>query len=84
MEEKPVVPRSHWCTPAFYILRAEDAGSVSRAIESGCGADAPGSFIAWLTKQTAVYAWPMPGERYDIGNLESYELAQKNYLGIRL
>ena len=84
MEEKPAAPRSHWCTPAFYILRAEDAGSVSRAIESGCGADAPGSFIAWLTKQTAVYAWPMPGERYDIGNLESYELAQKNYRGIRL
>ena len=78
------MPRSHWCTPAFYILRAEDAGSVSRAIESGCGADAPGSFIAWLTKQTAVHAWPMPGERFDIGNLESYELAQKNYRGIRL
>ena len=41
------------------------------------------SYIAWLCKQTAVYAMEMPGSRYDIGNLESYETVQKTYTGIR-
>ena len=45
--------------------------------------DAPGSFIAWLSGQTAVHAWEMPGRRYDIGNLASYEEVQKEYAGIK-
>lgn len=73
MEEKPAEPKSHWCTPPFYIYRAEDVGLVKAGIEAGCGTDAPGSFIAWLSAQTPVHAYLMPGRRYDIGNLESYE-----------
>ena len=82
MEEKPAEPKSHWCTPPFYIYKREDVPLVKKGIESGCGVDAPGSFIAWLTTQTAVHAWEMPGKRYDIGNLESYETAQRTYRGI--
>jgi hypothetical protein len=29
-----------------------------------------------------VYAMEMPGSRYDIGNLESYEKVKKEYKGI--
>lgn len=36
-------------------------------------------FIAWLCGQTKVYAWEMPGRRYDIGNLESYEEVKKTF-----
>ena len=39
-------------------------------------------FIAWLAGQTAVYAWEMPGKRYDIGNLESYEEVKRVYKGV--
>ena len=53
-----------------------------KGIESGCGVDAPGSFIAWLCKQTTVHAYEMPGRRFDIGNLESYELVRTTYRGI--
>ena len=56
---------------------------MKRGIESGCGTDAPGSFIAWLSAQTAVHAFEMPGKRYDIGNLTSYEDVKKNYKGIK-
>ena len=73
MEEKPAQPKSHWCCPPFYYIAAGDVPRVAQAIASGCGVDAPGSFIAWLCKQTAVHAWEMPGCRLDIGNLESYE-----------
>jgi glucose-1-phosphate thymidylyltransferase len=55
---------------------------VKKGIESGCGVDAPGSYIAWLCSQTTVHAMEMPGKRYDIGNLESYERVQKEYKGI--
>lgn len=82
MEEKPAIPKSHWCTPPFYIYKASDVGLVKVGIEKGCGVDAPGSFIAWLSTQTAVHAYEMPGKRYDIGNLESYEQVQKEYRGI--
>jgi len=82
MEEKPAEPKSNWCVPPFYIYAKNDTCMVKRGIEEGCGTDAPGSFIAWLCEKTTVYAMEMPGSRYDIGNLESYENAQKTYMGI--
>ena len=82
MEEKPANPKSHWCTPPFYIYKRSDVPMVKRGIESGCGVDAPGSFIAWLSGQVPVHAYEMPGKRYDIGNLASYEEVQKTYKGI--
>ena len=82
MAEKPAEPQSHWCCPPFYFYRRADVPLVKVGIDSGCGVDAPGSFIAWLATQTPVYAWPMPGRRYDIGNLASYEEVQQNYHGI--
>lgn len=82
MEEKPANPKSHWCTPPFYIYKQSDVPMVKKGIESGCGVDAPGSFIAWLSGQVPVHAYEMPGKRYDIGNLASYEEVQKTYKGI--
>lgn len=78
MEEKPANPKSHWCCPPFYYYRKEDLPLVDTGIAEGCGTDAPGSFIAWLCTRTPVHAWPMPGDRLDIGNLESYEEAQRH------
>ena len=82
MTEKSPTPATHWCTPPFYYYKKEDARLVARGIEEGCGVDAPGSFIAWLCEKSPVYAMEMPGRRYDIGNLESYEKVQKEYKGI--
>lgn len=82
MVEKPAQPETHWCCPPFYYYTKEAAKLIQKGIESGCGVDAPGSFIAWLCKQIPAYAMEMPGSRYDIGNLESYEKVQKEYKGI--
>lgn len=82
MEEKPQKPKSNWCCPPFYYYTREDAKLVKVGIESGCGTDAPGSYIAWLSSQTRVHAMEMPGKRYDIGNLESYENVKAEYKGI--
>ncbi len=82
MEEKPKEPKSNWCCPPFYYYIKDDVKFVKKGIESGCGVDAPGSFIAWLISKTTVHAMEMPGSRYDIGNLESYNKVQEEYKGI--
>lgn len=82
MTEKSPAPATHWCCPPFYYYTKEDAKRIQVGIDSGCGTDAPGSYIAWLCGQTKVHAMEMPGSRYDIGNLESYEQVQKEYRGI--
>ena len=82
MTEKSPTPETHWCTPPFYYYTKNDAKLVKEGIAAGCGTDAPGSYISWLCTQTDVYAMEMPGSRYDIGNIESYEKVQKEYKGI--
>ncbi len=82
MEEKPAQPKTHWCCPPFYYYTKDDARLVQKGIDSGCGTDAPGSYIAWLCTQTDVHAMEMPGRRYDVGNLESYNKIKQEYKGI--
>ena len=82
MTEKSPTPATHWCCPPFYYYTKGDAKLVKKGIESGCETDAPGSYIAWLCKISDVHAMEMPGKRYDIGNLESYEKVKAEYIGI--
>lgn len=73
MHEKPQQPPSHWAVPPFYLYLAEDLPLLFQAVASGCGADAPGNLAGWLCKHVTMYAWELPGKRYDIGDLDSYE-----------
>ncbi len=82
MTEKSPTPETHWCTPPFYYYTKTDTRLVAEGIAAGCGTDAPGSYIAWLCKQTPVYAMEMPGKRYDIGDLQSYQAVQTTYRGV--
>lgn len=82
MQEKPEHPFSWWCCPPFYYYMKEDLLLIHEAIRDGCGTDAPGSLAAWLSAHTKMYAMLMPGKRYDIGNLESYQSVQEHYQGI--
>lgn len=82
MEEKPQAPKSHWCTPPFYFYVKADAARIKDAIADGCGTDAPGSLSAWMCRHSVLHSMQMPGSRYDIGNLESYQRVQETYRGI--
>jgi len=73
MQEKPQNPTSNWLAPPFYYLIASDVAKIRQAIDEGCAVDSPGGFIAWLSACSTVHAMEMPGKRYDIGDLESYE-----------
>lgn len=72
-EEKPQDPKGNLAVPPFYCYRACDVKCIQEALDNGCGYDAPGSFAAWLSKQTEMHAYLMPGKRYDIGDINSYE-----------
>ena len=50
----------------------KDVQQIPEALAAGCGADAPGSFAAWLSRQMPMHAFVMPGKRYDVGDVESY------------
>ena len=82
MQEKPAVPNSNWCCPPFYFYVKDDMKKIGQAISDGCGTDAPGSLVAWMCKHSEVYAMEMPGKRYDIGDVKSYEAVCVIYRGI--
>ena len=72
-EEKPAEPKGNLAVPPFYFYKLKDLKRITEALADGCGYDAPGSFAAWLSEKAPMHAYRMPGKRYDIGDLESYE-----------
>ncbi len=83
MQEKPREPESNWAVPPFYIYTKEDLPYIKKACTPQsdgsliCGTDAPGDFISWFCSVRPVHAWLMEGKRHDIGDMKSYEAAQK-------
>ena len=80
-EEKPQIPKGNLAVPPFYYYRRGDLNRIPEALDSGCGYDAPGSYAAWLSGKTTMYAWKMPGNRYDIGDMKSYEAVRDSFIG---
>ena len=78
-EEKPKKPKGNHAVPPFYFYRAADIHRIQEALDAGCGYDAPGSFAAWLSGKVNMHAYVMPGKRYDIGDMKSYEAVQAAY-----
>ncbi|MFP4431068.1 MAG: nucleotidyltransferase family protein [Spirochaetota bacterium] len=75
--EKPEHPKSNWAVPPLYIYRPDTlTEELALYLAEGHNPDAPGSFIPWLIRRKAVFAFPFDGARHDIGTLESYETVQ--------
>jgi glucose-1-phosphate thymidylyltransferase len=74
--EKPVDPQSDLAAIALYFLPAATWPLLDRYLAEGGNRDAPGHFIAWLVRETAVYAEPIAGSWHDIGDLESLARAR--------
>ena len=72
MEEKPLVPKSEWAVPPFYIYLQKDLDLVRHSVENGCGKDAPGNLAHYMVDRTKMHAWPMSDGRFDIGSLDTY------------
>ena len=85
MEEKPLQPKSTWAVPPFYIYMKKDLELVRKAVDNGCGKDAPGNLAHYLCDHTVMHAWPMAGTgenlRFDIGSIDTYREACLRYGG---
>lgn len=79
MQEKPDKPVSNWAVPPFYIYKKEDLPLIRKSISEGCQLDAPGNLANYLFQRTPMHAWEMPGKRYDIGTLDTYEEVKKYF-----
>lgn len=79
-EEKPQEPKGNLAVPPFYYYKSGDVKRIKEALDNGCGYDAPGSFAAWLSGQIPMHAYKMPGKRYDIGDINSYEFVKRVFL----
>ena len=71
--EKPREPRTDILSPPIYIYHRRDLALVDVYLRQGGNADAPGHFVEWLHRRTAVWAHFLGGRRHDIGNLESLQ-----------
>lgn len=78
-EEKPAVPKSTMAVPPFYLYRRETLALIDDYLADGGNPDAPGNFVPWLAARRSVFAYVFEGRRYDIGNHDSYEEAQRAF-----
>ena len=69
--EKPADPQSALASIALYFLPASIWPLLERYLDEGGNRDAPGHFFAWLVERTTVYAEPITGPWWDIGDLDS-------------
>lgn len=74
-EEKPANPKSNLASPPCYIFTHETLNDIKRYLSQGNNPDAPGNFVKWLYNEKEVYAFRFYHQRYDIGNLKSYQRA---------
>lgn len=79
MTEKPENPGSNWAIPPFYIYKKDDIYEIEKGIKEGCPTDAPGNFISWLCERADIFAYEMPGKRFDIGSIEGYEKIKDSF-----
>jgi glucose-1-phosphate thymidylyltransferase len=78
-KEKPEYPRTNLIAICLYLFPKEKLELVSEYLEGGNNPDAPGYYIKWLVENEAVYGFPFSGRWFDIGDLKSYEEAEKSY-----
>ncbi|MBU0530359.1 MAG: nucleotidyltransferase family protein [Candidatus Aenigmatarchaeota archaeon] len=77
--EKAEEPKTTLASTAVYIFPAETRMHLDEYIANKNNPDAPGYFVAWLGKKIPVFGYTFKGKWFDIGSLESYELAKREW-----
>lgn len=79
--EKPQEPPSSLIATGIYYFPKGKAGFVTEYLNEGVQRDAPGHFVAWLLKRQAVKCYVFDGRWYDIGDIVSYQRADREFGG---
>ena len=79
--EKPRHPKSRLASLAIYVLPVAVQPLVGAYLRQGGDRDAPGHFLGWLARRTAVYGYVAAGACYDVGTPGAYAAAQRAFRG---
>ncbi len=75
--EKPPHPKSTLASTLVYMLPKESLALIDKYASYGLPLDRAGDYIAWLTKQRDVQAFPFEGIWFDIGTPEQLREADE-------
>ena len=78
-EEKSQHPPGTLAAVGLYLFSKEKLHWIDDYIAEKQNQDAPGFYVSWLVKKAEVYAFPLRGKWYDIGDLGSYKKADEEY-----
>lgn len=79
--EKPIDPESPITATAIYFFPARAVDLLRSYLDAGGNPDAPGHFLEWLVPRERVLARMIPGRWFDIGDLDSLEVARAQWGG---
>ena len=80
-EEKPAFPKSSLIAICLYVFPGGELPLVERYLSEGNNGDAPGYYLQWLHKVTRVYGYAFRDVWFDIGDIDSYNEANRVYAG---
>lgn len=78
-EEKPAAPLSTLVSIGAYYYPRQSLSLIRTYLTEGNRPDQPGNLVAWLYPRVPVYGFVIPGQWYDIGDLESYREANRMF-----
>lgn len=77
--EKPVNPETTLAAICMYLFPKEKLGLINKYLDEGNNPDQPGRYIQWLHKRENVYGFVFSDKWYDIGDINQYNEANKEY-----
>jgi glucose-1-phosphate thymidylyltransferase len=79
-EEKPLNPKSTLISTGIYFFPKGKLSDIVKYVNTeGVKLDAPGYYIKWLSMNDKVFGFSFSEKWYDIGDMESYKQADKEY-----
>lgn len=82
--EKPGQPQSTLAAVCIYYFPQATVPLIKKYLAGGNNPDQPGAYIQWLYKQQTVYGFVFTEKWYDIGNLQQYQQADKEYKKLKI
>jgi glucose-1-phosphate thymidylyltransferase len=79
-EEKPSSPRTTLISLGVYYFGKAHLPLFRQYLEEGHGKDAPGAYLQWLHKKIDLYGHLTGEEWYDIGDIDSYHMANERMM----
>ncbi|HRZ86586.1 MAG TPA: nucleotidyltransferase family protein [bacterium] len=80
-EEKPYNPRSSLVAMCLYYFPKGKLPLIGKYLSGGNSPDAPGNYIAWLSRAEKVACYVFTGSWFDIGSFESLDTANRYWEG---